>query len=106
MYVMYCNVKLIPPLPQNGFLHPSFVNTGDTAVNELTFDSAGTLCRRLVHCSPRRAMHGGEFESALRDRGGVGGTVASESALRSAGTLLSRFEPRHQHPGLSEGLKT
>ncbi|GFO19016.1 multiple pdz domain protein, partial [Plakobranchus ocellatus] len=37
--------------------------------------------------------------------GGVGGTVASESALRSAGTFLSRFEPRHRRPGLTEGPK-
>ncbi|GFO15430.1 hypothetical protein PoB_004193500 [Plakobranchus ocellatus] len=54
--------------------------------------------------------------------GGVGSTVACESALRSAGTLLSqvraplpapdlqgpfcrRFEPRYRRPGLTEGLK-
>ncbi|GFN97320.1 hypothetical protein PoB_002382600 [Plakobranchus ocellatus] len=39
------------------------------------------------------------------DDRGVGGTVASESALRSAGTCLSRFEPRHWRPGLTEDLK-
>ncbi|GFO01197.1 hypothetical protein PoB_002770200 [Plakobranchus ocellatus] len=33
---------------------------------------------------------------------GVDGTVASEYALRSAGTLLSL---RHRRPGLTEGLK-
>ncbi|GFO39012.1 hypothetical protein PoB_006551700 [Plakobranchus ocellatus] len=65
-----------------------------------------------------------------RDRGlrGVGGRVTCESALRFAGTLLSRvgappsprrpnggpkslrspccrFKPRHRRPGLTEGLK-
>ncbi|GFO37691.1 hypothetical protein PoB_006419600 [Plakobranchus ocellatus] len=35
----------------------------------------------------------------LRD---VGGTVASESALRP---FCRGFEPRHQRPGLTEGLK-
>ncbi|GFO26835.1 hypothetical protein PoB_005334000 [Plakobranchus ocellatus] len=37
--------------------------------------------------------------------GGVSGTLASESALRSAGTLLSRVRARHRFPGLTEGLK-
>ncbi|GFO04487.1 hypothetical protein PoB_003099200 [Plakobranchus ocellatus] len=37
--------------------------------------------------------------------GGVGGTVASESALRSAGTLLSRVRAPPPGPGLTEGLK-
>ncbi|GFO32559.1 hypothetical protein PoB_005906400 [Plakobranchus ocellatus] len=36
---------------------------------------------------------------------GVGGTVASESALRSAGTLLSRVRAPPRRPGLTEGLK-
>ncbi|GFO15399.1 hypothetical protein PoB_004190400 [Plakobranchus ocellatus] len=36
----------------------------------------------------------------LKPRGGVGGTVASESALRFAGTLL--FEPRPRRPGLTD----
>ncbi|GFO35096.1 hypothetical protein PoB_006160100 [Plakobranchus ocellatus] len=36
---------------------------------------------------------------------GVGGRVDCESALRSAGILLSRFEPRHRRPGLMEALK-
>ncbi|GFN99818.1 histone-lysine N-methyltransferase ezh2 [Plakobranchus ocellatus] len=33
------------------------------------------------------------------------GSVASESALRSAATLVRMLEPRHQRPGLMEGLK-
>ncbi|GFO43455.1 hypothetical protein PoB_006996000 [Plakobranchus ocellatus] len=37
--------------------------------------------------------------------GSVGGSVVSESALRSAGTLLSRVRVRHRRPGLAEGLK-
>ncbi|GFN96049.1 hypothetical protein PoB_002255500 [Plakobranchus ocellatus] len=36
---------------------------------------------------------------------GVGGTVASESALIFAKTLLCGFKPRHRRPGLTEGLK-
>ncbi|GFO44851.1 hypothetical protein PoB_007135600 [Plakobranchus ocellatus] len=36
---------------------------------------------------------------------GVGGTVASESALTSAETLLSRVRARHRRPGLTEGPK-
>ncbi|GFO17518.1 hypothetical protein PoB_004402300 [Plakobranchus ocellatus] len=32
-------------------------------------------------------------------------TVTSEFALRSAATLLSRFEPRHRPPGLSKDPK-
>ncbi|GFO01307.1 hypothetical protein PoB_002781200 [Plakobranchus ocellatus] len=38
---------------------------------------------------------------------GVGGSMASESALRSAVTrpLCRGFEPRHGRPGLAEGLK-
>ncbi|GFO12208.1 hypothetical protein PoB_003871300 [Plakobranchus ocellatus] len=36
---------------------------------------------------------------------GVGGTVACESALRSAGTLLSRVLAWSRRPGLTEGLK-
>ncbi|GFO36474.1 hypothetical protein PoB_006297900 [Plakobranchus ocellatus] len=35
----------------------------------------------------------------------VGGTVASESALRSAGTLLSAFRAPPSAPELTEGLK-
>ncbi|GFO14458.1 hypothetical protein PoB_004096300 [Plakobranchus ocellatus] len=35
----------------------------------------------------------------------VVGTVACESTLRFAGTLLLRVEPRHQRSGLTEGLK-
>ncbi|GFO09994.1 hypothetical protein PoB_003649900 [Plakobranchus ocellatus] len=31
--------------------------------------------------------------------------MASESALRFAGTLQLRYEPRHRRPGLTEGLK-
>ncbi|GFN86955.1 hypothetical protein PoB_001346100 [Plakobranchus ocellatus] len=41
----------------------------------------------------------------FKPRGGIGGTVASKSALRSAGTLLSRFELRPRRPGLTEGPK-
>ncbi|GFN79467.1 hypothetical protein PoB_000597300 [Plakobranchus ocellatus] len=37
--------------------------------------------------------------------GGVGGTVASESALRSAATLLSRIRAPPPVTGLAEGLK-
>ncbi|GFO06891.1 hypothetical protein PoB_003339600 [Plakobranchus ocellatus] len=37
--------------------------------------------------------------------GGVGGSVASESALRSAGHFCRGFEPRHRRPGLTKGLK-
>ncbi|GFO30922.1 hypothetical protein PoB_005742700 [Plakobranchus ocellatus] len=36
---------------------------------------------------------------------GFGGTVATESALRSAGTFCRGFEPRHRRPGLMEGPK-
>ncbi|GFO01936.1 protein wnt [Plakobranchus ocellatus] len=36
---------------------------------------------------------------------GVGGTVASESAQRSAGTLLAQVRASPRHPGLTEGLK-
>ncbi|GFN91922.1 hypothetical protein PoB_001842800 [Plakobranchus ocellatus] len=37
---------------------------------------------------------------------GVGGTVASESALRSAEALLSRVRTRHWCPGQTGGLRT
>ncbi|GFO23557.1 hypothetical protein PoB_005006200 [Plakobranchus ocellatus] len=36
---------------------------------------------------------------------GVGGNVASESALRSAGTFCRMFEPYHRRLGLTERLK-
>ncbi|GFN98791.1 hypothetical protein PoB_002529700 [Plakobranchus ocellatus] len=36
---------------------------------------------------------------------GIGGSVASESALRSAGTLLSRARAPPPAPWLTEGLK-
>ncbi|GFO11887.1 hypothetical protein PoB_003839200 [Plakobranchus ocellatus] len=45
------------------------------------------------------------FSSPTLSFRGVGGTVGSESALRSAGTLLSRFKPRHRRPGLTDGLE-
>ncbi|GFO16161.1 hypothetical protein PoB_004266600 [Plakobranchus ocellatus] len=42
----------------------------------------------------------------LHDMRGVGGIMASESALRRfAGILLSRFRVPPRHPGLTEGLK-
>ncbi|GFN89398.1 hypothetical protein PoB_001590400 [Plakobranchus ocellatus] len=37
------------------------------------------------------------------DFGGVGGTVARESALQ--GPFCRGFEPRYRRPGLTEGLK-
>ncbi|GFN75510.1 hypothetical protein PoB_000201600 [Plakobranchus ocellatus] len=37
--------------------------------------------------------------------GDIGGTVASESALRYAGTLHSGFETHYRPFGLTEGLK-
>ncbi|GFO48745.1 hypothetical protein PoB_007525000 [Plakobranchus ocellatus] len=44
-------------------------------------------------------------DETLTTCGGVGGTVASESALRSQGPFCRGFEPRHRRPGLTEGLK-
>ncbi|GFO21384.1 hypothetical protein PoB_004788900 [Plakobranchus ocellatus] len=41
----------------------------------------------------------------LQKNRGVGGTVASKSALRSEGTLLSRVRALPPAPGLAEGLK-
>ncbi|GFN91076.1 hypothetical protein PoB_001758200 [Plakobranchus ocellatus] len=45
-------------------------------------------------CSTRSRMNVEVLATTLRSERGIGGTVASESALRSAGTLLSRV----QHP--------
>ncbi|GFN96120.1 hypothetical protein PoB_002262600 [Plakobranchus ocellatus] len=36
---------------------------------------------------------------------GVGGTVVTESVLRSAGPFYRGFEPSHRRHGLTEGLK-
>ncbi|GFN90855.1 hypothetical protein PoB_001736100 [Plakobranchus ocellatus] len=43
---------------------------------------------------------------AQQQQPGVGGTVASKSALKSALTFCRKFEPHHGCPGLTEGLKT
>ncbi|GFN82370.1 hypothetical protein PoB_000887600 [Plakobranchus ocellatus] len=51
--------------------------------------------------SPRIMRWALAFRFYLRTVGGVGSTVACESALRSAGTLLLRV----RRPGLTEGLK-
>ncbi|GFO18486.1 hypothetical protein PoB_004499100 [Plakobranchus ocellatus] len=63
---------------------------------------AGLRFRAFVQsviCTMRRA---GFIYHALR---GFGSTMASESALRSAGTLQSRVRAHHRRPGLMEGLK-
>ncbi|GFN88958.1 hypothetical protein PoB_001546400, partial [Plakobranchus ocellatus] len=41
----------------------------------------------------------------LRYLGGVGGSVTSESALRSAGPFCRGFEPCRRRPGLTEDLR-
>ncbi|GFO49430.1 hypothetical protein PoB_007593500 [Plakobranchus ocellatus] len=46
-----------------------------------------------------------QTRDSQRSGEGIGGTVDSESALRSSGTLPRRFEPRHQRSGLAESLK-
>ncbi|GFO31332.1 hypothetical protein PoB_005783700 [Plakobranchus ocellatus] len=42
--------------------------------------------------------------SNLTQKRGVGGTVESETVLRSAGGLPRGFEPYHWHPGLVDDL--
>ncbi|GFO36213.1 hypothetical protein PoB_006271800 [Plakobranchus ocellatus] len=74
------------------------VNRGQRLLTCAQFEE-NTLC-------PVCSLHGLAFYPCILILWDVGGTVANESALRSAGTLLSRFEPRYRRPGLMEGLKT
>ncbi|GFN99010.1 protein daple [Plakobranchus ocellatus] len=41
----------------------------------------------------------------LLSTGSSGGVSGKRISVRSAGTVLSRFEPRHRRPGLTEGQK-
>ncbi|GFO48940.1 hypothetical protein PoB_007544500 [Plakobranchus ocellatus] len=69
------------------------------------------MCRwsDIYHMASRRnfrsGVSAGTMSLPITGPQNLGGTVASESALRSPGTILSGFEPLHRRPGLTEGPK-
>ncbi|GFN98014.1 hypothetical protein PoB_002452000 [Plakobranchus ocellatus] len=81
---------------------------GDERIEDVVGPSGIDLLRSE---SPEHVWSEGKSDLSSDNQGdesllwGVGSTVACESALRSAGTLLSRVRARYRRPGLTEGLK-
>ncbi|GFO05185.1 hypothetical protein PoB_003169000 [Plakobranchus ocellatus] len=70
-------------------------------------ETAKNKIRRVYRASSDRLMSSptADIHASQAVGGDVGGTVANESALRSAGTLISRVQARHRRPSLTECKK-
>ncbi|GFO20263.1 hypothetical protein PoB_004676800 [Plakobranchus ocellatus] len=78
------------------------------SVGEQRFDQLLGLALVIENMTESVNYEGSDLLQKISEKDwGVGGTVASESALRSAGTLLSRFRvpPPAPWPDVTEGPK-